>query len=203
MKTNFWGVALIGLITLSAYTFRDENYTVNTKLSILEWTGKKLTGEHSGTIQLSDGTMEVKKGEIKSGTFVIDMSTIQDKDLSGEWKAKMEGHLKSPDFFDVEKFPKATFVITSVTPVNGSAAGFTHHVNGNLTMKGITNPISFDATIRSNNNTLACLGTAVIDRSKFNVQYGSKTFFNDIGDKIVYDEFTLKFNVVAQMDQYK
>src|SRR4051812_22003659 len=113
IKTNFWGVALIGLITLCAYTLKNDNYAVNTKLSTIEWTGKKLTGEHTGTILLSSGEIEAQKREIKSGKFEIDMSSIEDKDLSGEWKAKLEGHLKSADFFNAAKFPKATFVITS------------------------------------------------------------------------------------------
>jgi polyisoprenoid-binding protein YceI len=191
------GAAVIGMIALSAFKIQSDNYVVNTKLSTLEWTGKKMTGEHTGTILLSSGAIDVQAGEIKGGKFEIDMTTIEDKDLSGEWKAKLEGHLKSPDFFDSGKFQTSTFIITSVTPISGSAAGFTHNVKGNLTIKDKTNPISFDAVIKYKDNVMSCIGTAVIDRSKFDVRYGSKTFISDIGDKMIYDEFNLKFNVVA------
>lgn len=196
-KTIF-GAALVGIISLSAFNFGNDLYKADTGLSSLNWTAKKLTGEHTGTIRLTSGEVEIQKDQILGGKFEIDMTSIEDKDLSGEWKAKLENHLKSPDFFDSGKFPTATFVITSVTPLNTSGAGgFTHTVKGNLTIKNKTNPVSFDALISFKNNTVGCMGTAVVDRSKFDVEYGSKSFFPEIGDKIIYDEFTLKFNIIA------
>ena len=193
------GVAMIGMLILSTAAVRNETYTVDPKLSSLEWTGKKLGGEHSGTIRLSSGTLEWKNDIIKGGKFEIDMTSIENTDLTGEWKAKLEGHLKSPDFFDVAGFPKAAFVINSVTPLKTSGThGATHTIKGNLTIKGKTNPLSFDAVISHKDHTLFCIGTAVVDRSKYDVKFGSKSFFTDLGDKIIYDEFTLKFNVTAK-----
>ncbi|MBI4932092.1 MAG: YceI family protein [Bacteroidetes bacterium] len=198
MKKTIYGVTVIGMIALSAFTMNDDIYKVDTKASSLEWTGKKLTGEHNGTILLSSGEITMKKDVVTGGKFEIDMTSIEDKDLSGEWKTKMDGHLKSADFFDPVKFPKGKFEIISATPIKDAKEGdFTHHVKGNLTIKEITNLIEFDAVIKMKGENIACVGTATIDRSKFDIKYGSKSFFPEIGDKIIYDEFTVKFNVVA------
>jgi len=199
MIKTILGAAVIGMITLSAFTFTGDVYKVDTKTSSMEWTGKKLTGEHTGIIMLNTGEIKVSNDAVTGGTFDIDMSSIVDKDLQDPaYKAKLEAHLKSQDFFDVAKFPKGKFEIISVTPIKDATQGaFTHHVKGNLTLKDKTNPVEFDAVIKMADGKVACVGTATIDRSKFEVKYGSKSFFPEIGDKIVYDEFTVKFNVVA------
>jgi polyisoprenoid-binding protein YceI len=199
MIKTILGAAVIGMITLSAFTFKGDTYKVDTKTSSMEWTGKKLTGEHNGTILLSSGEVEVTKDIVTGGKFEINMTTIEDKDLQDPaYKAKLEGHLKGADWFDTQKFPKATFLITSVTPVkDAKEGGYTHTVKGNLTIKDKTNEISFDAVIKMADGKVACVGQAIIDRSKFDIKYGSKTFFPEIGDKLIYDEFTVKFNVVA------
>lgn len=199
MKKTILGVVVIGMIAFSAFTFKGDTYKVDTKTSSMEWIGKKLTGEHNGTIMLSSGEVEVMSGVVVGGKFEIDMTTIDDKDLQDPtYKAKLDNHLKSEDWFDVKKFPKAIFVITSVTPIKEAKdGGYTHTVKGNLTIKGKTNPISFDAVIKMADGKVACVGQTVIDRSKFDVKYGSKTFFPEIGEKLIYDEFTVKFNVVA------
>ncbi|HEY4800659.1 MAG TPA: YceI family protein, partial [Bacteroidia bacterium] len=146
MKKIIYGIAATGLIALTAFTTKDEIYKVDTKLSSMDWTGKKLTGEHTGTIMFTSGEISMAKEEVTGGTFEIDMHSIADMDIKDEnWKKKLEGHLKSADFFDAEKFPKSKFVITSVTPIPAAKEGdFTHHVKGNLTMKDKTNPIEFD-----------------------------------------------------------
>ncbi|MBI4947126.1 MAG: YceI family protein [Bacteroidetes bacterium] len=199
MKKTILGSVLIGMIAFSAFTFKGDIYKVDTKTSSMEWIGKKLTGEHNGTIMLSSGEVEVTNGTIAGGKFDIDMATINDRDLQDPtYKAKLENHLKSEDWFDVKKFPKATFVITSVTPIKEAKdGGYTHTVKGNLTLKEKTNAISFDAVIKMTDGKVACVGQTVIDRSKFDVKYNSKTFFPEIGDKLIYDEFTVKFSVVA------
>jgi len=199
MKKVIYGIAATGIILLSAFISKEETYKADTKLSSLEWTGKKLTGEHSGTIMLSSGEIKVSNDAVTGGTFEIDMTTIVNKDIQDpQWKSKLEGHLKSADFFDTQKFTKAKFEITSVTPIKDAKNGdLTHYVKGNLTIKDKTNPIEFDAVIKIKDEKIACVGTAIIDRSKFDIKYGSKSFFPEIGDKIIYDEFTVKFNVVA------
>lgn len=172
-------------------------YKVDTKNSSLEWYAEKVAGKHNGIIMLSGG--EIKNDhENLTGTFEIDMTTIENKDQSGEWKTKLEGHLKSADFFDVTKYPKATFAMTSATALkDAKEGGFTHTVKGNLTIKDKTNEITFDAVLKMEGEKIACVGTATVDRSKFDVKYGSKSFFPEIGDKMIYDEFKLKFSVVA------
>lgn len=172
-------------------------YKVDTSLSSLEWYAEKVSGKHNGTIMISEGELRNNHGNI-SGFFEIDMSTIKNTDLDAEEKkSKLEGHLKSPDFFDVAKYPKSKFVVTSVMPLNAADdKGNSHSIKGMLTIKDKTNEISFNAAIKSMEGKMTCTGSAVIDRSKFDVKYGSKTFFPEIGDKMINDEFTLKFNIV-------
>lgn len=185
------------LMSFAGRVIHTDVYLVDGKQSSLEWTGEKLTGKHTGTIAISKGQVMNNHGKI-GGHFEFDMNTITSTDLTGNGKEKIERHLKSEDFFDVSKYPKATFIITSVTPIANAKSGeATHQVNGSLTLKNKTNDISFPATIKMDGNKLTCDGTAIVDRSKFDVRYASKSFFADIGDKAIYDEFALKFNVTA------
>lgn len=171
-------------------------YNLDSKQSKMEWTGEKIGGKHSGTIMLTAGTISNTHGKL-AAEFEADMTSITCTDLEGEYKGKLEGHLKSDDFFGVAKFPKARIVSTSIVPVKDAEGRFTHHVVANLTIKDKTNEISFDANIREEAGRMVCTGTVKVDRSKYDIRYGSKTFFENIGDKMIYDEFTLTFNVVA------
>ena len=198
-KIFFLGAALISFTLLSFKSGKPHTdvYKVDTGVSTLEWYAEKVTGKHNGTIRLSSGEISSNHGSY-TGTFEIDMNTIEDKDItSAEHKTKLENHLKSPDFFDAAKYPKSKFVMTSVTPLTESKDGNTHEVKGMLTIKDKTNEIAFNATVKMEGEKIFSTGSAVIDRSKFDVKYGSKTFFEDIGDKMIMDEFTLKFNIVA------
>ena len=199
MKKSIFGASVIGIIAFSAFTFNADTYKVDTKLSSLEWTGKKIGGEHNGTISLSSGSLMVQNNEVVGGALEVDMKSVKNKDVQDStWRHKFDEHLMGPDFFDSEKFPKAKFEITSVTPIKDSKdRNFTHSVKGKLTIKDKTNEITFNAMVKSQDGKIACVATVIIDRTKFDIKYGSKIFFSDIGDKMVYDEFTLKFNVVA------
>lgn len=148
----------------------------------IEWVGKKIGGEHTGTIQLQSGEITLKKGVIKSGTFTIDMTTINNTDMEGEYKGKLEGHLKSPDFFDVAQYNTATLVIKSV-----KVEGDKQVVTADVTIKGITKEVTFDAYVNGKEITAAIN----IDRSQFNVRYGSTSFFDSLGDKAIDDIFTM------------
>lgn len=186
---------------LTAFTLKKnhvETYKIDTNQSTLEWYAEKVGGKHNGTIKISGGEVQNNHGNL-TGSVEIDMTTIEDKDITKESsKAKLESHLKSADFFDVAKYPKSKFVITSVTPIKESKIqGATHNIKGMLTIKDKTNEIMFDAEIKIDQSKISCIGSAVVDRSKFDIKYGSKTFFEDIGDKMIYDEFTLKLNVIA------
>jgi polyisoprenoid-binding protein YceI len=177
-----------------------EPYKVQPQLSSLGWTGKKIGGQHSGTISFKEGTVLVKGSQIVGGTFVADMTSLKNTDLTdADYNAKLVGHLKSEDFFGVEKNPTATFVITSIKPLKGDAAGNNATISGNLTIKGKTNPLSFPAKVGVKNGVAAASGTASIDRTKYNVTFGS-TLFGTAADKAVDDNFALSFNVIAKAD---
>ncbi|GAB3838312.1 YceI family protein [Hymenobacter jeollabukensis] len=175
-----------------------ETYKVQPQLSTLGWVGKKVGGQHSGTIALQSGTVQVKGNQLVGGTFVADMASIKNTDLTdADYNAKLVGHLKSDDFFGVDKYATATFVITSIKPLKGDANGNNATVTGNLTIKGKTNPVSFPAKVGVKNGVASASGTATIDRSKYDVKYGS-TLFGAAADKAIDDNFTLNFNVIAK-----
>ncbi len=166
---------------------------VDASKSSVKWLGKKVGGEHSGTIAVKEGNLVVENGKISGGKVVIDMTSIVNTDLTDAgYNAKLVGHLKSDDFFGVESFPTAELVITK-----DENSGSTHVLSGNLTIKGITNPVSFTAISTKDGMNTVYKGALTVDRSKYNVKYGSKSFFDNLGDKVIYDEFTLDFNLVA------
>lgn len=159
-----------------------EAYNVNTSSSEVLWEGKKPGKDHHGTVKLSEGKVIVNNGQVAGGRFIIDFTSIDNTDLKAKGDMdsynKLVGHLKSPDFFDVEKFPSGTFVITKVTPKDGPN-GANAEVTGNLTVKGKTNPITFPAKIAINGNQLTADAKFKLDRSKYDIRYGSKTYFPD------------------------
>ncbi|MBC6605386.1 YceI family protein [Hymenobacter sp. BT188] len=175
-----------------------ETYKVQPQLSSLGWTGKKIGGQHSGTIGFKEGSVQVKGSQLVGGTFIVDMTSLKNTDLTdADYNAKLVGHLKSDDFFGVEKNPTATFVITSIKPLKGDASGNNATITGNLTIKGKTNPLSFPAKVGVKNGVAAASGTASIDRTKYDVKFGS-TLFGTAADKAVDDVFMLSFNVIAK-----
>lgn len=198
-KTNIIlsGALIVFALIAVAGKFHIDTFNVDAKQSNLEWFAKKVSGKHNGTIMLKGGQIQNNHGTI-TGYVEIDMTTITNKDIeNAEPRTKLENHLKSADFFDVKNYPTSKFVIKSMVPLTEAKEGFTHKVTGDLTIKDKTNEISFDATIGLLPGKVTCTGSAVVDRAKFDVKYGSRTFFADIGDKMIDDEFTLKFNVVA------
>ena len=189
MKKNS-KIAIIAILALSFMSFSLlKDVTVNVEESTVVWKGYKVTGEHEGTIALKHGHLTFDdNGHLTGGTFVIDMPSITVTDLSGGGKANLEGHLKSDDFFGVEKHPEAKFMIT-----NAVKNGASYDVTGDLTIKNITHSISFPMEVSENSATAA----VKVDRAKYDVRYGSSSFFDNLKDKAIYDEFdlnvTLKF----------
>lgn len=146
--------------------------TVNTAASNVEWLGKKVSGQHNGDVQIKEGTVTVKDGKLTGGKIVIDLNTINDKDLEGEFKGKLEGHLKSEDFFDVANHPEATLEITDVK--DGAEAG-TAVVSANLTIRGITKNITFNANIaEATDASFKANADFNIEREDWNVSYAGK-----------------------------
>lgn len=161
--------------------------------TIIKWKGVKITGEHTGIIKLKSGTINLKDGKITNGFFEIDMNTIENTDMEGEWKEKLEGHLKSEDFFHTEKYPVSKFEITSVKSTDDK----TCNITGKLTIKEITNNISFPATVEVTKNKITTDAEITIDRTMWDIRYGSGKFFEGLGDKMIYDDITFKLKITA------
>lgn len=172
-----------------------EKYTANVAESTIEWKGFKPTGTHNGTINIENGVFSVVDGKINSGTFLIDMKSIEVLDIAkdDEYNGKLTGHLKSDDFFNVEKHPSAAFEITGLSEAEGKTM-----LSGNLTLKETKNNVTFPVTVTNTDGAVTLTSeTFTIDRSKWNVKYGSKSFFDDLGDKFINDDIELKITVKA------
>jgi polyisoprenoid-binding protein YceI len=182
-------VALVAFKPIAPVTFK-----VDAAKSKIEWTGKKVTGQHTGTIKLASGEV-VTNGKVPTGgKFTIDMTSMDNTDLQGGGKDKLMGHLKSEDFFGVEKYPTSTFTATKITPAGANKV----NVAGNLTIKGKTNAITFPATYTLAGNTLTVVANDVkVNRTLYDIKYGSKSFFESIGDKAIDDDFLLNVTLVA------
>lgn len=168
---------------------KGEKYSVSNAESSITWKGSKPTGSHSGTVSVSAGEFIVAGDKISSGSFSIDMTSITEVENS----QRLIGHLKSPDFFNVEEFATASFEVTGTNSSNGKI-----NLSGNLTIKGIQKDISFPITVVKENNTLTLSSeTFTIDRTRWDIKYKSKTIFGDLGDKFINDEIELKVSVKA------
>lgn len=175
----------------------NQNFKVNTEKSKVEWVGKKVTGQHHGEIKIAKGEITATNGMVSGGNVSIDMNTITCLDMQGEWADKLVGHLKSDDFFSVEKHAYSNFNIKSVSPIKGKSGANNATVKGDLTIKGITHEIEFPAIVEIRGNNLVATGEAKIDRTKYDIKYGSANFFEGLGDKAIDNEFTVKFKLAA------
>ncbi len=188
---------ITGMVLLMAFTkpVKNETFTIDAGRSSIEWIGKKVTGQHNGTIKLASGQLLMSGNAVKGGAFTIDMNSIACSDLEGEYGQKLVGHLKADDFFSVEKNPTSKFEITKVTSKGANRVTIT----GNLTIKGITQPLTFPATVKKQGDALVAVAKGVkVNRTKYDIKYGSKSFFASIGDKAIDDEFELAINLVAK-----
>ncbi len=190
-------VVMLTSATLIEKPTKATTYKVDTSKSELKWNGKKVTGEHYGTIGLKDGSFTIDGAKLTGGSFVADMNSIVVQDLTDkEYNGKLTTHLKSDDFFSVEKHPMAKFVVTKAVP---NAKG-TVDVTGDLTIKGITKPVMFPVTVTPSKDGAMVKGTLVVDRSKYDMKFRSKSFFDTatLGDKMVYDDFTIEVDLVGK-----
>ena len=169
-----------------ANAFNNGDKTINIEASKVEWLGKKVTGKHNGTIAIKAGSLSFENDQLTGGQVVIDMTSIKNLDLSGNMAGRLEGHLKSDDFFGVASHPEATLDISKVDYKEGQA-----HITADLTIKGKTAPVMFSADISASNAT----AEIVIDRTLYDVRYGSGKFFDNLGDKMIDDNFTLTVNL--------
>lgn len=204
MKKNFKTFLFLSAIILATISCKDKakeattteaeavketeivakKHSVDVEASSIVWKGFKPTGTHNGTINLESGVLQTVDGKITGGTFLIDMNSIKDADGS----SKLEGHLKSDAFFDVEKHPTATFEITGLETAEDKTM-----LSGNLALKDAENNVTFPVNVTNKDGITTLTSEAfTIDRTKWNVQYGSKSIFDNLGDKFINDDIELK-----------
>ena len=214
MKSTFLKITLLTFIAVGAFSCKNteketetaleesaeatamaSEYKVDAAASQIMWEGAKPTGTHHGTIKIASGTVHINEGKVEAGNFVIDMNSINDEDLEGDQKANLEAHLKGTvegkegDFFNVKEFPTATFEMTGIE---------NNMVKGNLTIKNKTNAIEFPATVTMEGDKMMLKSEAFeIDRTKWDVNYGSKSIFPNLGDKFINDTMKITVSLVA------
>lgn len=180
----------------NAVVLTDGTYNIDTTSAEILWTGRKIGGEHHGTIKAIGGAINVTGGNITNAMLNINMNSIAVTDLEGEEAAKLQGHLMSDDFFGTANFPEATINVTNVTMGEGGLVT----IGGDLTIKGITHPFTTEAAaVKSAGNSISLKGKVVVDRTLYDVKYGSAKFFADIADKAINDEFDIEFSFTANM----
>ena len=171
------------------------DYTVEISASKLIWTGKEVsTKQHNGTLTIKKGQIIISDKGLISGVIEIDMSTINTTDIQGRGKDRLDGHLKSPDFFDVKQYPVAYLKF------QGNEKSFSDgklKFDGELTIKNISHPISFFSTIDNVNSKISARAEVTFDRSLYNVRFGSGKFFDNLGDRLIYDEISIDVFIVT------
>jgi polyisoprenoid-binding protein YceI len=189
---NLLFAALCFVTTLSlASTEPAHGGKIDVNASTVNWTGKKVTGQHTGTVKIKSGELKMEDGNLSGGSFVIDMTSIACTDLPADSGAKLVGHLSSDDFFGIANYPTANLTITNVKK-DAKAGNFV--VTADLTIKGITKAIEFVADVKDH----AAKATISIERTQYGIKYGSGSFFDGLGDKMIYDNFDLSVNLVMQ-----
>jgi polyisoprenoid-binding protein YceI len=219
MKTNHMlAGAMVALVILSSCGNKNESvdanaqqaaavatplsksFNVDATTSKLGWAGTKVTGAHNGSINIQSGSISVENDEIKAGSFVVDMNTIANTDLTDKkMNGDLVGHLSSPDFFDVAKFPSSKFEITATQKLAAAdSLGNNYQISGNLTIKDVTKNITFPANVSMDSTQFAATAKFTIDRTEWNIQYGSGKFFKGLGDKMINDKIDFDLNLVAK-----
>jgi polyisoprenoid-binding protein YceI len=187
MKKTIFIFAFAALSLIVNQTAQAQNLSVNAEESTIHWLGKKVTGEHEGDISLKSGNLVMTEGNLTGGQFVVDMTSITCTDLEGKSANNLVGHLKSDDFFGVETYPEAKLIFTTIENKGGGIFGIT----GDFNIKGQTHAASFDLNISEGSAT----AKVIIDRSKYGVRYGSNSFFDNLGNKAIDDNFELTVNL--------
>lgn len=176
-----------------------QNFKVNNEKSIVEWTGRKVTGSHNGTIEVKEGNFTFKDNNLLSGKFVIDTRSIKILDIEdAETNAQFAGHLASDDFFNSEQYPESLFEVKHAEPGDHHL----YYVTGDLTIKGITHPVDAVLQIETQQNKATVQSKIVLDRTKYNMKFRSGNFFTDLGDTLIYNNFDLTINLVAEANEH-
>lgn len=189
MKITFKRIITITLTLTSIAFSYSQSLTANQTQCLIRWYGEELTGKtHFGNLSFKEGQIELQDGLIIGGTFVVNMTSLSVEDLSGGAKARLEGHLRSDDFFSVDKYPEATLNITQKAKVEGDV----QKLYGELTIKGIKHPVDFTIILGDKKTAIANL---TFDRSKYNVRFRSGSFFENLGDKLILDDIRMEVSL--------
>lgn len=183
MKTTILKIFTVVFAMFTLNTFAQDTKSIDAKSSSIHWLAKKIVGQHEGTINFKSGSLELTDDKLTGGEFVVDMNSLTATDLTGDYLGKLNGHLKNEDFFDVANHPTSTLVFTKV--VDNKSGNYT--VTGDLTIKNITKSITFDISLAADKATTKL----TIDRTKYDIKYASGSFFENLGDKTIEDNFTL------------
>ncbi len=191
MKNALMALALV--LSPSLALAKAEAFKIDTGASKATWEGSKLVGKHEGELKVKGGELLVDKGALTGGNVEIDMSSLSDKDLTDAgMNKKLVDHLRSDDFFSVEKHPVSTLKVTKVEKKDGKTM-----VTGDLTIKGITKPITFPVDVKSDKKGVHAKGEMTVNRTEYDIKFRSLKFFSDIGDKVIHDNFKVGFEVSA------
>ncbi|MFH6946148.1 YceI family protein [Flavobacterium sp. FlaQc-50] len=180
---NLKTIAIALFVAVASVSVNAQTKKIDVKASSIKWVGKKVTGEHSGTVNFKEGAVVLKGKKLVGGSFTVDMNSLTATDITGEYQGKLNGHLKADDFFGTAKFPTAKLVFKTVA----AKATDVYTVTADLTIKGITKPVTFDITVAGNTATTAFK----VDRTKYDIKYNSGNFFENLGDKTINDDFEL------------
>lgn len=193
MLRNFT-LSVSAIMLFSQLSLANVGLILDKSASVITWEGKKLAGAHTGKVSLENATISLnKKGKLESVEAVVNMDSMTCDDLTGEWNQKLVGHLKSPDFFDVTNHKTSTFKSTKVT----SKGKDTYLIKGDLTIKGKTLPAELTAKMNDVGGKITFSGDLQVDRTAYDIKYNSGKFFQNLGDKLIDDKFTLKLSIVA------
>lgn len=198
-KRGIWSCALVFALNVCVsgpgLAEEPKKVEISSAESSISWVGRKVTGSHAGTVPVKSGEVILNGESIASGSFGIDLSGVKVTDIPDpKNNAKLVGHLKSPDFFAAEMFPTAQFTIDSAAPMaNPLPTGENTTIKGTLSIKGISKPVEFPAQVNIKDGVAEARGKAKLDRTQWDIRYGSGKFFQDLGDKLIYDEFEVDF----------
>lgn len=174
---------------------------VNTEKSSVHWLGKKATGQHEGNVSLKSGTIHMHGDVLESVSVVMDMTSITCTDIEdATYNKKLVGHLNNEDFFNTKVHPEATFNSTKIERIKDAAGNDgVYAITGDLTIKGITHPVTFNAQVDNKGDLIMAAAKATFDRSKYDIKYNSGSFFENLGDKVIYDDVELNLKLVANL----
>jgi polyisoprenoid-binding protein YceI len=182
-------------LSLFAFTTHIDKVNANKTNSTVIWTGSKPTGSHTGNVILKNGYLSFDHGQLVGGEFTMNMTSIICTDLEPDKGGnKLVKHLKNEDFFDVNQFPEAKLIINKVRNIKGSE----FEMNGNMTIKGITKPVTFNADIKINKNSYTAIAKLIIDRTEWGIEYSSKKILGSLADKFIYDDIEFDIFLVSE-----